>query len=200
MRSPQTIRLGKLSGEFNMPSESTHMVPAFKEFLKASNYDIGGIKETYRHWQSECVDLVKDEHIDFRVFILRNPIYNFSGWKRSQSAEDFDVHTFVENHISFIERIKIKSLKTPSYIIKYESLCSFGTEQSFYNKVFEGLLSFNAPPKLASTGYVYGDRQANQSLSILSARTDSSNLSAREVELCAGLVEKYDELGLGLIE
>lgn len=199
IQDPYGIRLGKLEGKIWPPSvKADKMIPELKRIVETHNYSIGGIKETYRDWQSKCVDIVDDSELDFRIFILRSPEHNFSGWKKTPFGKEYyDVDIFSRNYKNFLERIETKSSKVPSYIIKYEELCAAEDTLSYIEEVFAGLLDVSGPLLLESTGYAYGDSVGNNSRAVLPARVDISNLEDFEIIACRKLDEAYNKVKSG---
>lgn len=192
MQDPHGLRLGKLRGSFTPSANPSLMIPSLKAVLTARHFNLGGLKETYRDWQTQCVDIVDDSKLDFRIFILREPAYNFSGWKKTPfGAEYYDVDIFLRNYKNFIRRIESKSAKVPTYVVKYENLCSSDDPISHLGNLLADQLSFSGDLLLENTGYSYGDVKGNNSKTISPARTEQSNLSLSEASACFGISELY---------
>jgi hypothetical protein len=174
------------------------MIPNLRAVLHSRDFKLGGLKETYRDWQTKCVDIVDDSYLDFRIFILREPAYNFSGWKKTPfGAEYYDVDIFLRNYKNFIDRIKGKSSKVPTYVVKYENLCAADDPISYLGNLLPDDLGLTGDLLLENTGYSYGDAKGNNSKTISPARTDQHNLSIHEANVCFGIADLYSAISEG---
>ena len=61
------------------------VIPLLKRHMENSNHlDVCSIKETYRHQEKECCDyLINSDLVDVHLFIYRNPLFGFNGWKKA---------------------------------------------------------------------------------------------------------------------
>jgi hypothetical protein len=199
IQNPYGLRLGKLDDKIAYNSiAANNVVLELRRVLQTCDYNIGGLKETYRDWQTECVDLIKDEDLDFRIFILREPKYNFSGWKRNPfGPEYYNVEIFCRNYCNFIERIYKKALSTPTYIIKYEDLCSAQNIEKYINTLMEGKIEISGKINILKTGYSYGDIKGNNSNKIETSRKTTDNLTIEELKKISEIEPLYDNMGSG---
>lgn len=200
IQDPYNLKLGKLNNQIWPNSLSPYgVVKQLKNVLEDDMYSIGGLKETYRDWQSRCVDIVKDEDLDFRIFILRDPRYNFSGWKKTPfGPEYYDVNIFARNYLNFCDRIDMKSKLIPTYVIKYENLCKSDDPLSYLSSIIGDRISVSGDLNLTQTGYSYGDAKGNNSKSVSAPRTDTQNLTSHEINVCDELMSLYELINEGL--
>lgn len=199
IQDPCGMRLGKLKDK--IPQKlitADNIMLGLQRVLQTYDYKIGGLKETYRDWQTECVDAIRDEDLDFRIFILRDPKYNFSGWKRSPfGPEYFNVEIFCRNYRNFVERIHKKAQVTPTYIIKYEDMCSASSIEKYINTIMGGKIEISGEISILRTGYSYGDASANNSNEVNAARKTTDNLTDVELEKIAEIESLYSETESG---
>lgn len=200
IQDPFNLKLGKLNKKIWPNSLSPHnVVPQLKNVLQDDIYSIGGLKETYRDWQTECVDEVLDSDLEFRIFIVREPKYNFSGWKKSPfGSEYYDVDIFVRNYERFCDRIELKSQLIPTYVIKYENLCKSGDTLAYLSDIFGDRISIVGDLHLKQTGYHYGDARGNASSAISSPRETTDNLNSYEISRCEQMMSLYENMKEGL--
>ena len=200
IQDPFSLRLGKLNNKIWPTSlRAETVVEQLKNVLRDDIYSIGGLKETYRDWQPECVNMVLDSDLQFRIFILRDPRYNFSGWKKSPfGSEYYDVDIFARNYERFCDRIKEKSQVTPTYVIKYENLCKSDDTLSYLSDTFGDRLCITGSLHLKQTGYHYGDARGNSSSLISAPRETTDNLTSYEIGRCNEIMPLYEDLKEGL--
>ena len=200
IQDPWSIRLGKLNHQIWPNSmRPENMVSELKRVLENNSYTIGGLKETYRDWQTRCVDLINDDDLDFRIFIVRRPEFNFSGWKKTPfGAEYYDVDVFLRNYENFYKRIKDKSNRVPTYIVKYEQLCASDDPLSYVGDMLRDQFGIDGDLRLENTGYSYGDVKGNNSSKVERARSSFKNLTIKEANLCLDIGDLYGSLPEGL--
>tara|TARA_B100000683_G_scaffold264770_1_gene294797 strand:- start:1563 stop:2309 length:747 start_codon:yes stop_codon:yes gene_type:complete len=200
IQDPFSLRLGKLNNKIWPTSlRPETVVEQLKNVLRDDIYSIGGLKETYRDWQPECVNMVLDSDLQFRIFILRDPRYNFSGWKKSPfGSEYYDVDIFARNYERFCDRIKEKSQVTPTYVIKYENLCKSDDTLSYLSNALGNRFSLTGNLQLKQTGYHYGDARGNSSSLVSAPRESVDNLTSYEVGRCEDIMSLYQNIDEGL--
>tara|TARA_Y100001973_G_scaffold103293_1_gene170238 strand:- start:3828 stop:4622 length:795 start_codon:yes stop_codon:yes gene_type:complete len=200
IQDPWGLKLGKLNNQIWPKSlKPEQMISELKRALQRNSYVLGGLKETYRDWQTECVDLIDDKDLDFRIFIVRRPEFNFSGWKKTPfGAEYYDVDVFLRNYKNFFDRIEEKAKVLPTYIIKYENLCASDDPLAYVGNMLRDQFSISGDLHLKNTGYTYGDVKGNNSSRVEPARSNMKNLKVNEANLCLNLGDLYATLPEGL--
>ena len=129
-----------------------------KESLIDSDFDFGGYKETYRHWQNKYLLPHINEELDFIIRINRDPIQNFGSWKKKSnwgkqysSVEDY---TECFNSLKGLEFKKI-------YDVQYEKIIELGID--YLNDILPIKFSTDI---IRPSHFTYGDSNANVSKNI----------------------------------
>lgn len=129
-----------------------------KKFLEKSKYDLGGIKETYRTKQKESANFIlKSNIVDFIIVVLRNPLYGFSGWVRSEgSSANKDL--FINDYKSLIK--DCENFNGDVFWLSYEKFCEEGID--YLNNIFNDYLEIPKIDSIRKPNYVFGDDIANE--------------------------------------
>lgn len=154
-------------------------------------YNVGCIKETFRLHQKEYTDyLIDDNRFDSIIFIFREPISNFSSWKRTKWGSYYDdVDYFIECYSTLYQTYLNQKNK---YLIIYENICLNGS--TYLNSIFTGL-KFDNIEKIKSTNFKFGDEGANSGGNIKSPSFNDENITIVEKEkINTSLKKIYDLL------
>jgi hypothetical protein len=171
LSNPKAFRsdkIGKL-GQKNI----NDIMPAIKRKLDSSNFDFGGVKETYRP-QDPKVKKYLDKTIaesDILVFVFRHPkaLYNsFKKVAKQHNRNFMPVDRLLYDYNAFYNAVnEVKKIK-PCITLTLEDYCSSGNNGalSFINKRANGVIKVVGNLKLTPTNYIYGNTVANQSKKI----------------------------------
>ena len=108
-----------------------------------------------------------------------------------------NVEIFCRNYRNFVERIHKKAQVTPTYIIKYEDMCSASSIEKYINIIMGGKIEISGELSILRTGYSYGDTAANNSSEVSAARKTTDNLTDIELEKISEIESFYSETGSG---
>jgi len=141
-------------------------------------YNIGCIKETFRIHQKEYTDyLISDNRIDSIIFIFREPISNFSSWKKTKWGSYYeDVDYFIECYKNLYQTYLDQKNK---HLIIYEKLCL--DKNNYLNLIFKDFI-FEDIQILKPTNFKFGDEKANSGGNIELPNSNISNLTIEEKE------------------
>ena len=185
--------LGKL-GDYPQISGYDEVLPTIKKLFSESNLELLGIKETFRSWEPQCVHTVLTNFgSDINIFILRNPLANFSGWKKSNWGNQYsDIRYFAESYMKLLDLVTVSSQRTPTLVIKYEKLTENGVD--YLREKCKNLLDVPKNLNLIKNQPGLGDEKAKESTKIESARMNYENLSQNEIEICNKLLTYYKSI------
>lgn len=160
---------GKVSIDNYTPYNSiTHTL---KNYLENSEYSYGGLKETYRSWQKECVDIALKGDYDFIIKIYRDPIQNYSSWKKTNwGAEYRDINKFISSY-NELKNLNHKKI----YELNYEMIVKDGID--YINSILPFKLKRD---EIIPAGFRYGDVKANSSKRIIKP-TNYNSLTESEI-------------------
>lgn len=166
------------------------------KLVKEDNkFQIGCIKETFRIHQKEYTDyLIDSEKIDHTLFIFRNPLSNFSSWKKTKWGSYYDdVDYFIRCYENLYQ---IYLRQENKYLIIYEKLCQ--KKENYLNELFKNKMLFDSISELKPTNFKFGDDKANSGGEITEANFDFDNLSDSEIEKINNSLKKiYNSLNEG---
>lgn len=172
---------------------SSDIITSVNKLIKIDKkFSIGCIKETYRIHQKEYTDyLLHDDRIDSTIFIFREPLSNFSSWKKTNWGSYYDdVDYFIECYQSLYQTYLNSKKK---YLIIYENLCD--NKERYLNKVFQNEIIFSEISEIKPTNFKFGDKNANSGGIIKTANCDFENLSDTEIQKINNSLKKiYNSL------
>jgi len=182
--------LDKLKSNKNI-SSFNQIIPTIHDTFNNSGYNNLGIKETFRYWAPECINTLFNEfNPDVCVFILRNPLYNYSGWKKVMWSKHYvSVNDFKQCYLSLINLINTIKEKKPTIILSYEELTEKGV--GYLKSKLDNHFEIPDTIELKSTNYRLGDQSAHHSTEIKKSRSNLDNLIQAEITVCESLLEIY---------
>ena len=188
---PGQLRTDKI--KINL-SDNKNNFNEVKKFIKTTEYDLGGIKETYRSKQKDSSNFIlNSDLVDFIVVVLRNPIYGFSGWVRSE-GNLADENLFINDYKSLIKDCE----KTNKLIfwVNYEKLCEEGVD--YLNDVFGDYVFLPKIEEIKKPNFIFGDDRANKGGKIKkpnkSTEGVSLEISEKITKELKPLYEKYTKI------
>jgi hypothetical protein len=153
------------------------LVESVNKLVKVEKkYNVGCIKETFRIHQKEYSDyLLKDDIIDSVIFIFREPVSNFSSWKKTKWGSYYDdVDYFIQCYNSLYQLYLNQKNKK---LVIYEKLCN--SKLQYLNSIFTEM-KFDDIEKLKPTNFKFGDEKANLGGNINSPSFKDDNLTSEE--------------------
>lgn len=129
-----------------------------KSSLIKSEFDFGGYKETFRHWQNKYLVPHINDDLDFIIRISRDPIQNYGSWKKKSNwgKQYSDVKDFSDCFNS-LKNLEFKKI----YDVQYEKIIEEGID--YLNDVLP--IKFDNE-SLKPSHFTYGDSFANSSKNI----------------------------------
>lgn len=201
-RHPDRLTLGKLQRDFHgFRIENAEFVGVVKKcqgILLESSFQLGGLKETYRFPDpTGFFDLIqaKESLIDEVIFLVRNPICNFSAWRRSGFGERYQsIDFFISDYQGLLRLIAEQVQERSVTIMKYELL-----SEMYFRSSLSHLFSFECL-NLKPTGYFFGDGAANRSTSFRPPNLRTDNLTSAEIKALEPYVHLYSDLPDGSVD
>jgi len=130
---------------------------------------------------------------DVNIFILRNPLSNFSGWKSSKWGNYYDdVRNFTASYLKLLDIIVASRKHKPTLVIRYEELTKNGVD--YLSEVCKNVLEIPKNLTLVKSSPGLGDERAKESTEIESARMTYDNLNQNEIETCKKLLIPYKQI------
>jgi len=184
-RNIKKLKLDKISN-INFKSHNDFM-KGLKKRLQESQYDFGGVKETYRFGEKSMEQPYKTilEMSDIIVFVYRKPTALYNSQKKirpncNEASNTKATQGLVNN---FKKQCAVMSAYQEKAVnIVLEDLCTASNVRAieYLNKVFEGKAEFTGKFVLNKTNFIFGNPKANHSKKLLPANMNISLVSEKE--------------------
>jgi hypothetical protein len=173
----------------------SQVIPRLKQFLHGSDtLEVCTIKETYRITEKECCNyLLESNSVDIYLFIFRNPIYGFNGWKKARWD---DWYNQSQNYIACYEHLYNDSLKLENEgkkvcRISYEEICKPTAALHLNSRLSQFGVEFTSEVRrIEPTGTIFGDPRASSGGAIGESSNSHELLNTWEIDSLKPLEEK----------
>jgi hypothetical protein len=142
------------------------VIPLLKQHLENSDHlGVCSIKETYRHQEKECCDyLINSDLVDVHLFIYRNPLFGFNGWKKARWDDWYNqVQNYKDCYISLHnESLMLEKTGKNVCRITYENICKPNVTEYLNSKLKQfGVFFQSDMHSIIPLGTRFGDPRAS---------------------------------------
>jgi hypothetical protein len=162
------------------------VIGRLKEYLEKADFlDVCSIKETYRHNEKECCNfLLESNYVDVHLFIFRDPVFGFNGWKKARWSEWYNkVENYKESYRQlYQDSINLEMQGKNVCRISYEDICKPSVSEYLNNKLSKFGIQF--PLGINGTHpieTIFGDPRASMGGPISRSSDSSEFLNESEI-------------------
>jgi len=202
-RNLKKLKFDKV-GDIKFTSQNDFMKGVIEK-LQNSDYDFGGVKETYRSAEPRMQRPYKNilGMSDVIIFVYRDPIALYNSQKNIRPVRD--KATNLKSIAGLIKNFNSQynlalQYKDKAVNIVLEDLCSAGNANAikYLNTVLAGKAVIEGKFMLHKTNFIFGNPKANRSERLLPANMNKSLVTPGEIKQLRKVYPKYRSLRVTL--
>jgi len=188
---PFLLRFDKI-GDIGL-SNPRHVITKIRRKLNISEYDFGGVKETYRPKNEKMTDLydIIVKQSDIILFVFREPKALLNNFKKTPGNHmPISRLLYIYNKLIDLSNTTQNSIK-----IILEDYCDSTDPIKYLNSRANGIFTVEGELELKATNFTYGDSNANKSTILKRANRDISKINNQEAKIIdTNLLTKYQDI------